>query len=80
MYMTNFGSLQPILSEFDKSFKFGNSFIEKVGVFKREEQLIEEISYHISLIVRQNNAKNLDLSYKTELEIWVCFENVKVIL
>ena len=42
--------------------------------------------YHISSVVRQrffphpNNPKNLDQSYKTDLELWDCLGRVKLAL
>ena len=41
--------------------------------------------YHISLDIRQSfsfqyNPKNLDLSYKTDLNLWDCVGRVKLVL
>ena len=42
--------------------------------------------YHISSVVRQeffffqNNPKNLDPTYKTDLDIWDCLGSVKLVL
>ena len=41
--------------------------------------------YCISSVIRysfsfQNNPKNLDLSYKTDLELWDCLGRVKLVL
>ena len=40
--------------------------------------------YRISSVIRlsfpvQNNPKNLDLSYKTDLDLWVCLGRVKLV-
>ena len=41
--------------------------------------------YHISLVIRHeffsfhNNPKNLDLSYKMDLDLWDCLGRVKLV-
>ena len=42
--------------------------------------------YHISSVIRhsyfsfQNNPKNLDMSYKMDLDLWNCLRRVKLVL
>ena len=36
--------------------------------------------YKTELFYFQNNPKNLDLSYKTDLDLWDCLGRVKVVL
>ena len=42
------------------------------------------LCYHISLVIRvfsfQNNPKNLDPSYKTDLDLWDCLWKLKHVL
>ena len=43
------------------------------------------VCYHISSVIRQffsfqNNSKNLDSSYKTDLDFWDCLGRVKLLL
>ena len=46
----------------------------------------ECISIHLTIFLRlkdevfpfQNNPKNLDLSYKTDLDLWVCFSKISL--
>ena len=46
---------------------------------------LDQFKYCISLVIRhflsfQNTPKNLDLSYKTDLDLWDCIGRAKLIL
>ena len=59
-----------IVSDFGNKYVFANNSL---------------IAYHISSLIRrcfsfQNNPKNLELSYKTDLDLWDCLGRVKPVL
>ena len=47
---------------------------------RKEKKLPHIFAYKTEFFSFQNNPKNLDLSYKTDLDLWDCLGRVKLVL
>ena len=67
------------------SFFFFFFFMRPVAKYVFSECFLIQFTYHISSIIRQsfsfqNNPKDLDLSCKTDLDLWDCLGRIKLVL
>ena len=58
--------------------RFSSGYPQSVSIHSKAYHIFSETRW--SFFPFQNNPKNLDLSYKTDLDLWYCLGRIKLII